>query len=175
MLIAVDPGVRVAGVAVYEDGELSSAWLARGTGWLNTAQAVWNDLLLRYPLEILGGASLAIEVMQVYTQSKLKGDPNDLIDVSLMAGALVGTITLAYPGVHITTYRPRQWKGQVPKSIMTRRIKKKLSPDERARMELPGKDLQHNVYDAVGIGMYHERKKRRGRKSAEEDSHRAGD
>jgi hypothetical protein len=162
MLVAVDPGVKCAGVAVFEDGELSSAWLSRGESWLTTAKTVWNDMERNYPLEILGGIALAVEVMQVYTQNKLKGDPNDLIDVTLMAGALAGIILCAVPTAPITTYRPRQWKGQVPKGVMTVRIQSKLSQDELARIELPhAKELQHNVWDATGIGLHHLRKERR--------------
>jgi len=164
MLISVDPGVNCAGVAIFEDGELSSAWLSEGESWIATAQAVWNDLECNYPLEILGGMSLAIEVMQVYRQHLLKGDPNDLIDVSLMAGALVG-IASCKSCNETTAYRPRQWKGQVPKKVMTKRIEEKLSPDELARVQLPkDKKKQLDVWDAIGIGLYHLRKERRAAK-----------
>jgi hypothetical protein len=159
MLLSVDPGVNEAGVAVWEDARLTSAWLAQGGGWLETARSIKARLYDSYPLSIIEGLELAIERPQVYTQNRLKGDPNDLIDLALMAGALVGMVEIEIGG--ITLYLPRQWKGQLPKDVTTERSQKKLSKDERAVIELPrsvGK--QHNVWDAVGIGLRHLRRVR---------------
>lgn len=155
VLICLDPGVKAAGVAIYEDNELSRAFLASGSGWQDTAQTAWELILDGYPFGLRGlNPELAIEIPQVY--EKRKTDPNDLISLALMAGAFAGR------AVEVTTYLPRIWKGQVPKHIMTRRIKKKLSPEEMTRVELPSaRSLQHNVWDAVGIGQYHLRAARR--------------
>jgi len=160
-LIAIDPGVKCAGVAVFDScGELAAAWLAKGGSWTETATAVRNELVTRYMPPLLAKAEIAIEVPQIYTQAKLKGDPNDLVDLALMAGCFVGL--MAGPQTRVTGYRPRQWKGQVPKNVMTKRIQGKLSPDEHERVELPtAKELQHNVWDGIGIGLHHERIKRR--------------
>lgn len=158
MLVSIDPGVRLCGVAVFEDGELASAWLSKSSGWRTMAYCVVSDLQKRYPLEVLEPGRLVIEKPQIYTQNKLKGDPNDLIDLACVVGAL-GVLMIRQ---ELTTYLPRQWKGQVPKHVMIERIKGKLSEDERKRIELPSaKSLQHNVWDAVGIGLHHERKARR--------------
>lgn len=154
LLIAIDPGVRATGIAVYDScRELAAAWLSCGDSWTETAIAARNELVTCYAPQLLAKAEIAIEVPQIYVQAKLKGDPNDLVDLALMAGCLVGL--LAAPGTRVTNYRPRQWKGQVPKDVMVERIKAKLSPDERARIALPSKGLEHNVYDAIGIGQHH--------------------
>jgi len=167
MSINIDPGVKCAGVAVFEGGELATAWLSEGTDWMNTAWRIVQDLYGRYPYEILYESDLVVEVPQVYTQNKLKGDPNDLISVALVAGAIAGQMSQDQDRI-ITTYLPHQWKRQVPKDIMIKRIQGSLSGEERDRVELPKqKKLQHNVWDAIGIGLYHERRERRGRKGAE--------
>ena len=159
MLISLDPGVKVAGVAIFEDNELSRAFLVQGGNWYLTAQEVWRQILDGYPFGIRGlNPELAVEIPQIYNTRKI--DVNDLITLSLMAGAFVGQI--AERVVSIRTYLPSQWKGQVPKSVMTKRTKNKLSPEERARVELPSaRGLQHNVWDSIGIGLHHLRKNRR--------------
>jgi hypothetical protein len=159
MLISLDPGVRMAGVAVFEDDELSSAWLATGSSCETTAFSAFCEIEQRYPREVWESAHLAIEIPRVYTQNKLIGDPNDLVAVAFMAGLFAGFMGHS---VLVCTYYPHQWKGQVPKSIMTMRIEDSLSDDEHKRVELPkAKSYRHNVWDAVGIGLYHLRRKRK--------------
>ena len=157
ILVAIDPGVKAAGVALFEDGELASAWLSRGKTWTETARAVRLAVENRLPLEIIRDCHAAIEKPQVYRTEFLKGDPNDLIDVALMAGAAVS----GFDPKHVKSYLPKEWKGQVPKAVMTKRIKGWLSKEEHERVELPkAGTLRHNVWDAVGIGVQHLRLQR---------------
>lgn len=154
-MVSVDPGVKAAGVAVFEDKELTAAWLERGKGWLETAQGIYASIETRYPTEVVLRTEWIVEIPQVYTQDKLKGDPNDLIQLALVAGGL-GTLVGG-----IKTYLPRQWKGQTPKKTSNARTQEKLSREEMSRVELPrAKSLHHNVWDAIGIGLYHVRRRR---------------
>jgi hypothetical protein len=163
MLISLDPGVQVAGVAIFEDFELSRAFLVRGDGWHETASNAWDIIRDSYPASVLILADVVVEIPQIYDTRQI--DVNDLITLSLMAGAFVGK-----GSPFVTTYLPAQWKGQVPKRIMTNRTKNKLSPEECARVELPSaRGLQHNVWDAVGIGLHHLRKERRAGKKKSND------
>jgi len=93
---------------------------------------------------------MAIELPQVYVRSRSKGDPNDLI---LLAG-LVGALTHWFHGMTFM-YHPHAWKGTVPKEIMTARILKRLSEEEQSKIEKSPKSLIHNVYDSCGLGMHH--------------------
>ena len=153
MLVSLDPGKKVAGVAVFEDNELSAAWLVRGIGWLTTADTVYSDVVCRYPPEVYSDLEFVFERMQIYTQNKLKGDPNDLVDVALMSGATAALFSRSF-GARVKEYLPRQWSMQ-PKNVKERRVKERLSKDELARIELPAKSYRHNVYDTIGIGLYH--------------------
>jgi hypothetical protein len=163
VLISLDPGVKVAGVAIFEDNELTRAFLARGSGWHETAEAAWQALTDSYPASVLLNADAAVEIPQIYESRET--DPNDLITVALMAGAFASPVC-----GEITTYLPFSWKGQVPKPIMTKRTKNKLSFEEHARVELPSaRGLQHNVWDAIGIGLHHLRKNRRAGKKKSND------
>lgn len=156
MIVNVDPGKKMAGVAVFEDRKFSSAWLARGRNWLDTAIVIIDELGRRYSEEVLASAHWVIELPQIYTQDKLRGDPNDLVSLVLVVGALGAMIG---DQNRITTYLPRQWGGTVPKDIKNKRVQKKLSDEELSRVELPAKSYQHNVWDAIGIGMYHVRRR----------------
>jgi hypothetical protein len=132
-LIAIDPGVQKCGVAAFDDGKLVRAnWIPGHSLWAVFLKADWN-------------AALAIERMQVYKVSK--GDPNDLILVSEMVGYLTAGFTVT------SFYKPRTWKGQVPKTVIQKRVSKAL--DEAEFKVLMPWFNNHNVVDAVGIGLFH--------------------
>jgi Holliday junction resolvasome RuvABC endonuclease subunit len=163
MIVSIDPGVHEAGVAVwYGDGPLASAWLVRlddpryTTPWAGMGRTVANEVG-RIALD-----AVVIERPQVYVHSRAKGDPNDLITLALAAGAMIGAMRATRTKLIVVEYKPAEWKGQVPKDVMTRRIKRSLTEDEHERVRLPSaSSLAHNVWDAVGIGLHHLRSKRR--------------
>lgn len=149
MILCIDPGVKAAGAALFEGGELTTAWLARGKTWQETA----DDVVAKMPVSAVLVQTVVIEKMQIYDSTPL-AHANDLLTVSLM----VGRVTGLFPGCRVVEYYPRTWKGGAPKNVMTKRIQSKLSDDETRRIDMPkAKNLVHNVWDAVGIGLYHTR------------------
>lgn len=149
MLVSLDPGAKLAGVACWtSSGVLASAFLVRGRDWFDTATKVGEQVYLRFASD--GPVDVVVERPQVYVQSKQKGDPNDLITVALMAGAAASNIAQG----RVTACLPREWKGSVPKDAMVERIRRRLTPEEYARVDLPARSLRHNVFDAVGIGLH---------------------
>ena len=153
MWVSYDPGARAVGVALWEDGELTAAFLARGKSWHHTASVAFRRVCEHVPMALI--ERFVIEVPQVYTQRKQKGDPNDLITVALNAGAFgMFAAMCSGCGAEIIEYRPHQWKGQAPKDVAIKRFQKRLSNEERDRVEKVAKSLQHNVWDAVGLGLY---------------------
>lgn len=156
-LVSIDPGLRVCGVAFWRGGTLLRAGLAKSEAPASARDAAaWAGMI--------DGASkwiarnwtewdeqeYAIELPQVYDRSRSKGDPNDLIQIA----AVVGEMSRFGAGQR-TIYRPREWKSTVKKEVMCRRVEGRLSVEERARVELPARSLQHNVWDAVGVGLHH--------------------
>jgi hypothetical protein len=153
MIIAVDPGVNEAGVALFEDGELVAAWLSRGCGWHSTSRQVCSDVSGRFSPYALD--EIVIEAPQIYKQRLLKGDPNDLVDVALCAGAVAGGLAAWSQEASVQVYFPAQWKKQVPKRIKNKRDIAKLTDEENGRVEWPrGKEDKTHVADAIGIGLY---------------------
>jgi hypothetical protein len=156
--VAVDPGVHAAGVAIFRGQELRAARLCREASylfpvdpWDAVSEAVAMFLAGVFTTAEIGRRQLVIEVPQIY--SKMSDvDQNDLITLAGAAGAIVCRVGRMFARIHKPN--PADWKGQVPKDIMVRRVKGKLTRDEHARIELPAPSFQHNVYDAVGIGLH---------------------
>lgn len=117
--------------------------MSLGVLFRGMAKSVWSVALPE--------CDLAVELPQIYARSKSKGDPNDLIAVAGVVGALD-----ALAPHHTTVYLPSEWKGQVPKSVMTTRTTSKLEKTELERIITPRRaSLMHNVWDAIGIGIHH--------------------
>ena len=84
-----------------------------------------------------------------------KGDPNDILYLMLINGAILKSV----PCKDADLVRVTTWKGQTPKEQMRKRIlgdaefniQPKLSP---AELRILGDNPNHNVLDAVGIGLW---------------------
>lgn len=153
-MICVDPGLRGCGVACFDDGTGELSWAGyvknpnkkdRGPrAHYEMASAVAN-MLHRSDFD----AQLVVEFPVIYPGVS-EIDPNDLVDLAGVDGALAAHMIRPETVRHVT---PREWKGQVPKKIMNRRVLSKLSDIEKSRIEKVGaKD--HNTLDAIGIGLH---------------------
>lgn len=168
LTMSIDPGVRCA-CAVWLDGQLVSAKLFGGLGGQVHPCLEPVDPVVEFACEflprlemgkLLGLPSgkppfdeIVIEKPVVYDTKHQKGDQQDLIGLAIVVGALTSALAPYAQGIlHVT---PSQWKGQTPKPVTKKRAIKALSEDELAVVELPtAKGLQHNCWDAVGIGLH---------------------
>jgi hypothetical protein len=142
-----------------------------GFGWaffpgprVTHAGVVWTppDMPLRHRAQLIRNtiaAALAsakpdrpnryvIELPRIYPMQRQKGDPNDIVDLAYVAGALDD---LGFPGELIT---PRDWKGTMKADAMTRWIVGRLEPEEKAIVEKIPKGRRHNAVDAIGLGLH---------------------
>lgn len=158
-LAAVDPGKNGCGVAIFDGGTLIEAHYTCPSrnpfhksehtcgGGGNYARARYTA---REALAVMGWVDdLIVEHMFKYPGMD-KINVNDLLDVQTVAAMIAASHSGA-----ISVYPP-QWKGNVPKKIMTERIKKLLTPKEQYLLEVGDwpKSLEHNVVDAIGIGLW---------------------
>lgn len=157
-ILSIDPGLAAkggTGWALWTDNILVAAGLATTSAYGLEARiiAIEHEIDGAIGDHIAGDLDeVVIEQMQVYTLDKQKGDQNDLIDLSLLGGrlsCLAETLTLVRPGT---------WKGQVPKSVLEKRTRATLGPGELQAFERGvegvAKGAHHNVWDAVGIGLW---------------------
>ncbi len=150
LMVAIDPGMRGCGVALFRDGLLEQGTYVAGhdnaqrsAAWLAMVGAVRDFIGARRV------SHLVVELPQVYIQAKSKGDPNDLIQLA----AIVGGLCVVFEGAPQKIYLPAEWKGQVPKEIVHARAMQRLSDDEQGRISCRKKALMHNAKDAVAIGL----------------------
>jgi len=149
-LVSIDPGLKGCGMALWKGGLLQKALYVPNVpgGDFQEMQGRIVQLLPGFPVKISRDFLLAIELPQVYVTSRAKGDPNDLINLAVLVGALAQTFR------EPQLFKPFEWKRNTPKPVMEGRILKRLSASEKTRIVLPIKSLAHNVIDAIGIGLH---------------------
>lgn len=162
-LLAVDPGIRGAGVAFFVDEVLvESAYVKSAVKTGNTAaecRAMAEAIEAWASAYAWAGLNeIALEWPRVYAtrirEGKSKADPNDLLALCGVDAA----IATMYPGAKVTCYAPSDWKGQLTKEACHARIRSRLSPAEIVvgiDAGAAAKSLAHNMWDAVGIALHH--------------------
>lgn len=158
-LLAIDPGKNALGWAYF-----GPAGFLYACGVVRAGESEKNiALVARLAINALRVAisgfppakHLVTEQMVVYPGPQQKGDPNDLIALSFIAG---GGHTLVALDAELELVEPRAWKGQVPKPIMQDRISRSLTETERqmvaASLQGVAPSLRHNGWDAVGQGLH---------------------
>lgn len=146
MLVAIDPGKRLFGWAAFEGGRLNRCGLVKGKGFQEMMGAFdVAAVAMSVPTQIV------VEIPQVYQQRLHKGDPNDLIDVALIAGAAAARFRC-----ETIFIRPRKWKGSRPKGVCNKLTLKTLDREELEAYQSIAilASLRHNVLDAIGIGLW---------------------
>lgn len=145
LLAAIDPGKNHSALALFDLDQ--GAEYVRG--WLIPAGTYPPGLsYLAADVE-----AIVMELPQVYPGAR-NNDPNDLISVAYAGGVLSGYFG---PCVKRQTLSPSAWKGQVPKNVTEQRVQQTLAVHELTRLAQDMADisdgLQHNLIDAVGIGL----------------------
>lgn len=157
--IAIDPSISELGVAVFETYEITRVKRIKGPRTVGGTEAKRLQLLMGHLEHELwaymtlgkryGGWDLVIEWPEVYSRGRT--DPNDLLLLSGVVGAIIGQFH--WRGVY--SYKPKEWKGQVPKEIHNDRVLQKLGPNIQADLNRIPKTYRHNVIDACGLALYH--------------------
>lgn len=136
----IDPGLRACGFADFRNEKLAFAVLVKGQE-IGRGPAAHKNMAMAFTQ--FDKLPLYIEFPEAYPGMP-KTDHNDLLEVAGTASAVAST----FP--EVTSLRPKEWKGNIPKKTMTARIYAALTDEEKK--VLPSKD--HNILDAVGIGLF---------------------
>lgn len=158
MILAVDCGLRVCGAALLYSAtaRLHAAAVVERPGQSAPGVAAWDAMARAVRvwvatfLPLHGGLrAVVLETQRVYPAARQRGDPNDLLELMGVAGAM------NFPPAPRYSYAPREWKGQMPGDDFIReRIRPLLSDEEEAAIS-GASSVRHNAYDAVGLGMFH--------------------
>lgn len=150
-LAAFDTGRRT-GYAIFEAfGDCNLVDCGTCNSDLQTLYEIFESVPIGY---------LVAEKPQHYLSHKSKGDPNHLTPLAIECGVLSGLAFCAgkreddSDGIdesRIRLWYPRQWKGQLPKSVTKHDCKRVLSHQE---MLVAGSDTPHDKWDAIALGLY---------------------
>lgn len=152
LTIAIDPGKHGCGVAQFIGSQLVKACYiddGDGEGWFPD-----------FGPDVVNAVRFVLEKPQVYRTRKMKGDPNDLKDIAVAGGVLLGELkvqaaqTVGSDAIIVDKITPSIWKKQLKKEIVHERVRKKLIDSEMKGILAIEKSLMHNVWDAAGIGLW---------------------
>lgn len=159
-LVAVDPGMNCAGLALFRDGQLVGAvsiTVPDDVGHeLKRVSLMAQRIVFEARVILPEAQRLAFEWPQVYDAraGKSKGNPNNLLPLAALGGALAPMFR------EVEMFTPREWKGQVgkPRSkkdpyIITDRVLDRLTDDEAESVRTVPMGAW-DTWDAIGIGLH---------------------
>jgi len=153
LLICFDPGA-ICGFSVWVGGKLTAC------GYGKHAKFMEEPV---HPGRLVGGVFL-VERPVSYPGKRMKVDPNSLMQTDFRAGEL--SVLYRLLGMQCEEVRPPSaWKGQVPHEEIEERVLDRVTDEERllihASKSARSKGLDHNLIDAVGIGLWRLRRWRK--------------
>ncbi len=173
LLLAVDPGKHHAGWALFANGYLLAAGIARAVPpkdsrpvtyrqdvpasetHAQTSVAVQIEAAVSRAIPVAPVTEVIVEGMRVYPGDK-RSNPANMIEVSITSGAILGRFPLARPRL-VTAAR---WKGQLSDGATWHMIQKNMTAPEistaRACRVYDAEDRKdfHHGLEAIGIGLW---------------------
>jgi hypothetical protein len=154
-VIAIDPGVNFSGWSVFieEEGDtwrLEEAGFMPSDHWPESAKNMWP----------YAQVTLVIEQPEKYpTKTLYHSDLANLDAVVHLMAEYASDMSWETKKV-----KPATWKAQVPKKVHHHRISSELSQVELDSVFWPPASACHNVFDAIGLGLYQVKRLGRGGK-----------
>lgn len=155
-LMSIDPGLQGTGYAIW-DGSTRKPFHPRVCGVITApAGPDWLKRVDQIAIQILdecrtyGVTSIICEMMEMYqtASSAMAWSKGDLQRTMMLIGTIHGLTRKRCPTFILVP--PREWKGQLPKSVTIHRVKKALGPRVCADLA-----IKTHAWDAVGIGLWH--------------------
>ncbi len=167
-LVALDPGLIHPAAALFRDGLLVAASRVRVPSRLakdvrdvgersRQVAALVCEWIVGHLRRGADGqpvppSELVFERVQIYRAGRGKGDPNDLVPLAIISGAVAGIL-----GCRVVSPTPREWTGGISKcedgdpwaSPRGGRVRRRLSDAELAAVT-----PSHDAVDAVGLGLW---------------------
>lgn len=148
MLFAIDPGLREAGIAVFQDGELFDAFALYAERGEMPEEI--RDYISDYEIRP-GDRRIIIEGMSA--RKNMQAAWGDLFQIHLETGITIGML-----GSDWKVIPANEWTGGRPKKVNHPLIRSILSPEELRVLDWNLKDTpkanHKEILDAVGVGLY---------------------
>lgn len=147
-LLAIDPGLNSMGWAYWRYPE--KGFVPTATGLLKAPRKL--DLPSRshwLAVELSQKILLDMEMVDIVSEfpawhgTSMAWSTGDLQRLVFLVGVLCGRFSLS----KFTLVTPAEWKGQLPKDAVIRRLQKKLG-------RRVTQDYDKDMWDAVGIGLW---------------------
>src|SRR4029077_987361 len=164
-------GIRGCGVAVFEGHALSRATYVPNPIRHGNDLAAIVEMAAAVYRWVGQPDSLIAEWPQSYGPAHQKGDQADLFPLAGIDAALAAMCAWGRP-LPVTRYLPHEWKGTINADAMIGRIKQRLTFSEFETIQFPANTcpacdhvvvigpcrkpscLAHNIFDAIGIGLF---------------------
>lgn len=153
-ILAVDPGIRGCGVALFDDKRLYRAeYVKNPANKGDDLQAVREmAFAISSEFHIAELNEIVVEQPCIYAHEKFDKNPNNLLPLRAIGGAL----SVRYAYSKVTQYLPPEWKNNMPKGAgFEKRVMDRLTSSERDSIQQYPRSIMHNVYDAIGLGLFH--------------------
>lgn len=152
-LMAIDPGLQGTGYAIWNTNKKTAPYRV---GVLNGGKGDWQTRVDRIALAIRklcreeNVDRIICEMMEHYNtaSSQMAWSKGDLQRTMFLIGTLHGVTRKQVPYFRLVT--PREWKGQLPKSVTIQRVEKALTAKQCRNL-----GIKTHAWDAVGIGLWH--------------------
>lgn len=154
MILTLDPGKRACGTGLFDPGtrELWRGNWIRAPDTRAEGPAAWQ-LLAELVAESVRGMGHVTHVVFEQPGAYRVDLPSRTLALQDLVAVAAWVCALFPEAVH-TRLRPREWKGTIKPEIACQRAWDALSEAEQGRVRLPAPSYQHNVKDAIGIGLY---------------------
>lgn len=154
--LAIDPSINNMGIAVYEHEKLRHYELLRPNQevrdegiFIKKCLSMVNEiniLIDKYDVQ-----HLVLEVPEHWAVAGFNArESGSMTKLMFLCGGIFTHFNMITVPVH--TLHPREWKGQLPKDVVRKRLKKHMVPKYFTVTEWM--KLDHNIMDAVVIGQF---------------------
>jgi Holliday junction resolvasome RuvABC endonuclease subunit len=147
-ILSIDPGVDT-GYALWTRNGRSWAFIKAGE-WKGSRKNHWEaklDYCVRSFIDTIRNEEIAFVVIeQPFQAFNAANESQSIVKLCILAGAYLGALAAINTVCAYKLVQVQEWKGQLPKEICHRRIRKLLP-----RLD---KKYSHNTMDAIGIGLH---------------------
>lgn len=148
--MTIDPGISGTGYALWSEKMIlldAGIFSSRNKGWLEKAEDIASQLKVYMVGKKVTQAHIELPSFFQSSGGETVARRGDLVKLTLMAGLIHGTFKVL--GCRVKYVSIANWKGQLPKNVVEKRVRKRVEEDT-----WNGLDIKSHAIDAVGIGLY---------------------